>query len=117
MIELRVIDGGRSLAPGEADRVATAAAGCDIDLLRRVRRAEKNARIVVELLAPAFAVVSNTDEELAAMVASADIDDGIATASIFAKAAAITRALAATLQAASDGLSAAAADQAKPPIR
>jgi hypothetical protein len=114
MPDLRVIDGGRSLAPGEADRIATAAAVYDVDLLRRVRHAEKQARSVGQMMAPAFATISNTDTELVAMIAAADIDEAIAVAMTFAKAAAIARALADTLQAAEATLSAAIGTIARP---
>jgi hypothetical protein len=123
MPDLRVIDGGRSLAPGEAGRIATV---YDVDVLRRVRHAEKQARSVGQMMAPAFATISNTDTELVAMIAAADIDEAIAVAMTFAKAAAIARALADTLQAAEATLSAAIGtvvaaegrgEQAKPPIR
>jgi hypothetical protein len=107
MTDLRVIDGGRSLAPGEADRIVTAAAVYDIDLLRRVRHAERDARMVARLVAPAIATICKTDAELAAMIAVAGVDDATTTAAAFAKAAAAARALADVIEAAEASLSAA----------
>jgi hypothetical protein len=123
MTDLRVITGGRSLAPGEPDRIEAAAVSAtyDADLLRDVRRAERDARMVVRLMAPAIATTSKTDADLAAMIVAADIREATATAMAFGDAAAAARTLSDVLQAAEakliDAMVAIVGEEmAKPPI-
>jgi hypothetical protein len=108
MTTFRVIEGG--LAP---DRTTTWAAeairkqpGADNAKLRRsVRRAEKDARTIESLMAPAVAAISKTDHEFFEMIRGTNWDDLVATRAAFRRGAQTAQELAETLHAADDRLS------------
>jgi predicted phage-related endonuclease len=94
LTDLRVIPGGRSLDAAAVAPIVT----YDAELLSRVHNAERDARKVARLMAPAIAALSSGEGALAALIASADASDATTTAQAFREAAASARALAETLE-------------------
>jgi hypothetical protein len=101
MNQLRVIEGGRALIPngtGKAGAVAPCVINFAIapptdDLPERVRRAEGDARMAAQLVAPGMAIVRKSRAELMRMIASVDFAEAVQTHAIFKDAVAAVSSL------------------------
>jgi hypothetical protein len=102
MSHLRAIEGGRDRRPAVTGKIGPLVPCCVInptigpptdDLPERVRRAEGEARMAVQLVAPGMAIVSKSRAELVRMIATVDVAEAVQTQAIFKEAVASVDAL------------------------
>ena len=101
MNHLRAIEGGRDQRPAAAGKIGPLVP-CVItptigpptdDLPERVRRAEGEARMAVQLVAPGMAIVCKSRAELMRMIATIDVAEAVQTHATFKEAVASVDAL------------------------
>lgn len=95
MNHLRMIEGGRDRRPTATDEKIGPAVPCVVsatiapptdDLPERVRRAEDDARMAAELVAPGMAIVGKSRADLMRMIATVDLAEAIRTHAVFKEA-------------------------------
>ncbi len=94
MTTLRVIQGGRT----EAGAMCRPSDSANASLRARVRRAEKDAHRIAQLMAPAVATIGKTEVDLVQMIKASGFKEATATRAAFREAADAAHGLAEVLR-------------------